>query len=355
MSEQPQAVQALKPGNEAVAGTRPRTFRLPAEVRTLLGLLAVIALFIILVYQKDGQRGLQSYLKWDVVRLILHQNAIQLVVVLGMLLVIVSGGIDLSVGSVAALSAVTAVVVYTTVQDRTGSAETAAIAAVTAAVLAGGLCGLVNGLAVSFLRLTPFVATLGMLSIARGLAYWLSDRKNITVGRPPAWVNALQTYANPTFFFDPGVWSALLLALIAAVVLRFTVFGRHCYAVGSNEATARLCGLPVRRIKVVIYVLAGLLAGWAGVLAFAQESGGGAPGGQIGLELDVIAAAVIGGASLRGGRGSVIGVVLGVLLLGVLNDGVTRCGAILDVKLILMGAIVMANTALSQWQRKRTS
>jgi ribose transport system permease protein len=354
MSDQSQAIKADAPPAAPEAAAPPRrALRLPAEVRTLLGLVGVIALFIALL---AGRGGLPSYLTADTVKLVLHQNAIQLVVVLGMLFVIVSGGIDLSVGSVGALAAVVAVLAYTAVRDATGSAGAASAAAVAAGVLAGGLCGLTNGLAVSWLRLTPFVATLGMFSIARGLAYALSGRTNITIGAEPAWVSALQNYSPRAFyFFDPGVWIALALAVAAAVVLRFTVFGRYCYAIGSNEATARLCGLPVERTKAAIYTLAGLLTGWAGILAFADESGGGAPGGLMGLELDVIAAAVIGGASLRGGRGSVIGVVLGVLLLGVLNDGVTRCGAILDVKLILMGVIVMANTALSQWQRRRTA
>ena len=170
----------------------------------------------------------------------------------------------------------------------------------------------------------------------------------------PAWVNSLQQAENPYFFFDPGVWSAVLLAVAAVVVLRFTVFGRYCYAIGSNEATARLCGVSVERNKVVIYTLAGLLTGWAGVLAFAQASGSGDPTVQVGLELDVIAAAVIGGASLLGGQGSVIGVLLGVVILGVLENGVNFCGVPLEVKYILIGVIVVANTALSEWQRRRS-
>ena len=122
--------------------------------------------------------------------------------------------------------------------------------------------------------------------------------------------------ATRFLFFDPGVWSAALLAVGAVIVLRFTVFGRYCYAIGSNEATARLCGVGVERNKVVIYTLAGLLTGWAGVLAFAQTSASGDPTIQVGLELDVIAAVVIGGASLLGGQGSVVGVILGVFILG---------------------------------------
>jgi ribose/xylose/arabinose/galactoside ABC-type transport system permease subunit len=152
--------------------------------------------------------------------------------------------------------------------------------------------------------------------------------------------------------FDPGVWSLAVLAVAVAVLLRFTVFGRYCYAIGSSEATARLCGVAVERTKVAIYALAGLLAGWAGVLTFAQSSSGD-PGIQVGLELDVIAAVVIGGASLSGGQGTVSGTLLGVLILAVLQNGVTFCGVPVEVKYILIGVIVVANTALSQWQRRR--
>ena len=141
----------------------------------------------------------------------------------------------------------------------------------------------------------------------------------------------------------------------AVIVLRFTVFGRYCYAMGSNEATARLCGVGVERNRVVIYTLAGMLTGWAGILAFAQASGSGDPTVQVGLELEVIAAAVIGGASLLGGQGSVVGVLLGVLILGVLENGVNSCGVPLEVKYILIGVIVVANTALSEWQRRRAA
>ncbi len=155
------------------------------------------------------------------------------------------------------------------------------------------------------------------------------------------------------YLFDPGVWSMFALAVVMAVVLRRTVFGRYCYAIGSNEATARLCGIAVEHTKVWIYVLAGLLTGWAGILVFAQGSGGD-PTSSVGLELDVIAAVVIGGASLSGGQGSVSGTLMGVLILAILENGVNLFGVAVEVKYILIGAIVIINTALSQWQRRRS-
>src|SRR5262249_11095076 len=141
-----------------------------------------------------------------------------------------------------------------------------------------------------------------------------------------------------------------LLSAVVAVVLRYTVLGRYCYAIGSNEATARLCGVNVARTKVAIYCLGGLLVGWAGVLRFA-EVGGGDPNTGLGLELDVIAAVVIAGPSLSGGRGTVGGTILGVLILGLLQYSVTSLGVPVEVKYILIGVIVIPNPALARLQR----
>src|SRR5207253_6319298 len=144
-----------------------------------------------------------------------------------------------------------------------------------------------------------------MMSVARGLAVWLAGRTRVSFPGPrPGWVDALSRISSDTFVFDPGVGSLFLLAGVMSLLLRFTVFGRYCYAIGSNEATARLCGISVPRTKVGIYVLAGLLAGWAGVLTFAHGSSGN-PNAGVGKELIVIAAAVIGGASLNGRQGNV--------------------------------------------------
>jgi ribose transport system permease protein len=315
----------------------------------MLGLAVVLILFALLLHNK-GQ--FDRFLSWSNLQVLLHTSSVSAVVALGMLVIIVSGGIDLSIGSVAALVTVVTMQTYRLLEARHGS-SLASLAAVSAGIGVGGLAGLVNGLAITRLRVTPFVVTLGMLSIARGLAYWVSGRKTISFpGARPGWVNALSRAASERYFFDPGVWSVFLLAVLMAVVLRLTVFGRYCYAIGSNEATARLCGIPVERMKVWIYLLSGLLTGWAGILVFAQGSGGD-PTSGVGLELDVIAAVVIGGASLSGGQGSVSGTLMGVLILAVLENGVTQLGVAVEVKYVLIGAIVIVNTALSQWQRRR--
>jgi ribose transport system permease protein len=316
----------------------------------MLGLLAVLGLFILLLAWK-GVLG--NFLSLHNLQVLMHQSSITAVMALGMLLIIVSGGIDLSVGSVVALGTVAAMQAFRLLEERTGSEALASGGAIAAGVGVGMLAGLVNGLAIILLRVTPFVVTLGMLSVARGLAVWLSGRTRVSFRGPrPEWVDALARATPERFLFDPGVWSVGVLAVLMAVLLRGTVFGRHCYAIGANELAARLCGVAVGRCKVIVYVVAGWLTGWASVLAFAQTNSGD-PNAAVGLELEVIAAVVIGGASLSGGQGTVAGTLLGVLILGVLGNGVSFFQVPVELKYVLIGAIVVVNTALSQWQRRR--
>jgi ribose/xylose/arabinose/galactoside ABC-type transport system permease subunit len=362
---------AMKERESPRPALSPRTVSGP-----MLGLLALLALFVFLLYLK-GQLG--SFFSLGNAQVLLHKSSITAVLALGMLLIIVSGGIDLSVGSVVALVTVVTMQVYRFVYNGpeyvlpsflpeswvevlrarglfwrgTGSTALASLAAVPAGLLVGAACGLCNGLVITRLRLAPFVATLGMLSVARGLAYWLAGRTRVSFRGPrPDWVDALSRTSSKYLVFDPGVWSVLLLAAVVFVLLRYTVFGRYVYAIGSNEATARLCGMAIERNKTAIYALAGLLAGWAGVLLFAHINGGD-PNAAVGLELDVIAAVVIGGASLAGGQGAVGGTLLGVLILGVLENGVSIFDVPVEVKYVLIGVIVVVNTALSGWQRRR--
>jgi ribose transport system permease protein len=342
----------------------------------VLGLVAVLTVFIILIGWQGEPDALATFLSARNLQVLVDSITPKAVLALGMLLIIVSGGIDLSVGSVVALVTVVTMVVYRQAYGFTGSVGSASAIAVTAGVGVGGLCGLANGAIVTGLRVGPFVATLGMMSIARGLAYWLADRKSISFGatQRPGWLDALPSFlglANrpwhgyapkpgwvdtlaETFpdrgFFNPGSWSLVPLALFIFLLLRATVLGRYCYAIGSNEATARLCGVSINRTKVTIYALAGLLAGWAGVLSFTQV--GGQPSGSMGLELEVIAAVVIGGASLSGGQGGVGGVLLGVLILGILNNGVNQFHLPVEIQYILIGAIIIVNTALSRWRQR---
>lgn len=347
--------------------------RLPMPSGPVVGLLGLLLLFVTLLYLR-GQ--LDNFFAPSNLQVLFHKNSIPAVVALGMLLVIISGGIDLSVGSVAALVTVVTMQTYRLAYDgpdgvlppwllewlrdrgwdwaATNSAVTATLLSVPAGLLTGALCGATNGLVITRMGLTPFVATLGMMSVARGLAIWLAGRTRLSFSGPrPEWVDALSRTGSGYLFFDPGVWALFALAILTVLVLHLTVFGRHVYAIGSNEATARLCGVPVARDKMWVYTLAGLLTGVAGVMLFAHGNGGDPEAGKM-LELEVIAAVVIGGASLGGGQGTVSGALLGVLILGVLENGLGYTDVPVDLKHVLIGVIVVVNTALSLWQRRRS-
>ncbi|QDU21404.1 ABC transporter permease [Urbifossiella limnaea] len=308
------------------------------------GFVGVFLLFAVLI---GSQGGLKTFLSVGNLEVLLHEGTIPAVVALGMLLVLISGGIDLSVGAVVALVTVVTMRVYTAVLASSGSGVEASLTAVAAGILSGGLCGLANGLLVTRLDLPPFVATLGMFGVARGVAVWLAERTTLAFpgGVTPEWVVSL----GKTSALNPGLWSLLVLAVGVAVLLHLTVFGRHLYAVGSNEATARLCGVDVRRTKLAVYVLSGLLTGWAGVLMFAHSNSGNPTLGEQ-LELDVITAVVIGGASLAGGRGTVVGAMLGVTILGLIKNGVSLFNVPVEMQYILIGVLLLANVALGRWR-----
>lgn len=312
-----------------------------------VGFVGVLVLFTLLIGLKGG---LGTFLSLGNVEVLLHEGTIPAVVGLGMLLVLISGGIDLSVGAVVALVTVVTMRVYTLLYLQSGPSPQAGLVAAAAGVVVGGLCGLTNGLLVTRLSLPPFVATLGMFGIARGVAVWLAERTTLAFpdGATPGWVLSLAK----TSLVNPGLWSLAALAIATAVILRLTVLGRHIYAVGSNEATARLCGVNVPRTKVLVYTLSGLLTGWAGVLMFAHSNSGNPTLGEQ-LELDVITAVVIGGASLGGGKGTVIGALLGVAILGLIKNGVSLFNVPVEMQYILIGVLLLANVALNQWRRGR--
>ncbi len=313
----------------------------------LLGLIALLIGFAFLTF-RAGELG--SWLSIDNFRNnILHKFCIHGLVALGMLLIILSGGIDLSVGSVLALATVVMIKVYEANYSTYQSTFVPSLLAIGAGILTGTLCGAINGLIITRLKLTPFVVTLGMMSIAKGMALWLSNRAPIPIptgeGRP-GWVDLLSQPSQSPVFFDPGIWCWILLSIFMIFVLRQTVFGRYCYAIGSNEATARLCGINVEWSRFKIYCIAGTLTGLAGIIRFAQGNGGDPNTGQL-LELEVIAAVIIGGAALTGGKGTVTGTVLGVLIYAVIDNSICFLEVIVEMKYMLIGIAVIANTALA--------
>ena len=211
----------------------------------------------------------------------------------------------------------------------------------------GALVGVANGAMVTGLRITPFIVTLGTMSVLRGLAKGLAHEQKVDVD--PAGLDGLMTAGGA--WLPGGVWVTLGVAILAAGALAFTRFGRHVVAVGSNELTARLCGVAVGRVKITVYALAGLLAGVAGLMEFATLTVGD-PTDSIGLELEVIAAVVIGGGSLSGGQGSVAGSLVGALLLTVIKSGSTHVGLPNWVQEILTGFIIVVAMALDRYRRR---
>lgn len=316
-----------------------RVLRWLASGGPLLGLLLVIGLFSL----SDEIRGV--FLSGANAKVILTQTVVVGLGALGMTLIIVSGGIDLSAGSVVALGSVAAA--------RLIEAGYPSAAVIVLTVLAGGLVGLVNGGIIAGLRMLPFIVTLGMMTLVRGLAKWISDNQVVTPPKAPA-IDALMAREKAAQFFPlpPGVWITLALALVMVVVLRRTIFGRRVFAIGSNEATARLCGIRVGLNKAAIYALAGLFFGLAGLMQYARLTVGD-PSVAVGLELDIIAAVVIGGASLSGGVGSIGGSMIGALMMAVLRNGSSQIGWPTYMQEIIIGIVIVLAVGLDKWRQGR--
>lgn len=280
---------------------------------------------------------------------ILNQTVIVAIGALGMTMIIVSGGIDLSVGSVIALTSVIAAWLVT----QGWSVEMAFLAA----ILSGAAIGLLSGAIISGFNMTPFIVTLGMLGIARGLAKLRAD--NQTVNPPDETLPAVEFFMadpdpeNPmSWFVSPGIALTINLAIVMTIFMNRTIFGRYIFAIGSNEATARLCGIRTRLVKTGIYTVAGLFFGLAGVMQFSRLRQGD-PSTAIGTELDIIAAVVIGGASLNGGTGSILGSMIGALTMSVLRSGSIQSDWPNYMQEIIIGIVIILAVGLDKWRQSR--
>src|SRR6476659_2708244 len=316
----------------------PRRNLFKDSVRILgpfIGLLLVILVFAVLT----GDPA--KYLSPFNIRIVLSQTVIVAISAIGLTLVIISGGINLAVGSNIALAGV-----VTALSINAGFDP---IVAVVAGTTVGGIVGVVNGSVISGLRVVPFIATLGMLGIARGTAKLVSGQQPIDV--TPTWINNLVvTFPDPPWLLlAPGIWIAVILAVGMALVLRNTVFGRRVFAIGSNEAAARACGISTDKLKIWIYSLAGLFFGIAGVMQMSRLRQGD-PTVAAGTELDVIAAVVIGGGSLSGGEGSIFGSLVGALIMAFLRNGCQQIGWPNYIQEIIIGAIIVFAVAIDRWR-----
>jgi len=273
---------------------------------------------------------------------IAQQTTINAIIAVGLTFVIITAGIDLSVGSIMAFSGV--------VLASLLKADQPLIVALIGGVLTGGLCGLVNGTLISYGKLPPFIATLGMMSVARGAALLYTD------GRPISGFSAdFRFISNGEILHIPvPVLLMVLIYFIAHFILTRTKLGRYTYAIGGNELATMLSGVNVKMIKTVVYTLGGMLSGFAAILLTSRLNSA-QPIAGIMYELDAIAAAVIGGTSLVGGEGKLSGTLIGALIMGVLRNGLNLLGVSSFIQQIVIGSVIICAVLIDMSLRKNKS
>ena len=281
------------------------------------------------------------FLTWRNALNVIDQITVLGILAIGMTAVIVIGGIDLSVGSILAFSMMMMGWLYQSVAVPLGLA-------IVAGLLVGTACGLVNGLLITRAKLPPFIATLTMMSVGRGLANIVTEGRQI-VGYPD-WFTNLSTVRH-FGFLSVTVAIFIVLSIISWAILRYTTIGRSLYAIGGSPEVARLAGIRVRQLTMSVYALSGLLAGLASV-ALACRLNSSQPSAGTGYELDTIAAVVIGGASLNGGVGGIRGTVVGVLIIGVLRNGLNLSGVSPFVQQIVIGVVIALAVAADTLRRR---
>lgn len=324
--------------------------RILSQFAPLFGLVFVFLLFVIL--------SPSSFSSFDNIRTILTQTVIVGIAALGMTFVIISGGIDLSVGSQIALGTVVVAVVLKAflpadISDAAAMQVTGGqtLIAALAAIAVCAVCGLVAGSLTSYLKIVPFIITLGTMLIARGSAKWLANEQTITTPQN-GMQNLTQVFPEPAWLvFAPGVWAMVLLFIVTHVVLKYTVFGRYVFAIGSNEKTARLCGINVPVYRTAIYALNSVFVGVASIMQYSNLQVGD-PTAAVGMELDIIAAVVIGGGSLSGGEGSAAGTIIGALLIAVLRNGCQQLGVPNFVQEIIIGIIIIGAVGVDKLKHR---
>ncbi len=302
------------------------------ELNVLTALLVVIALISF---------STPYFLTTDNLMGVFRSFSLVAIMSIGMVMVIITGGIDLSVGSVMGLSSL-----MTALGFQSGLPMPVCILG---GLATGLLFGLANGALITIVRLPPFIATLGSLSIGRGLMYIITHGVPLTPDTPDSFAALGQGYVG---LVPVPVVIMLAMAIVFSVVMRKTRFGRHVYATGGNEQAARLSGVKTARVKLLVYMLSGLIAAIAGIVSFSRYLSA-EPASGFGAELDVIAAAAIGGASLSGGVGSVEGAIIGAALAGIIANGVVLMNIDTYAQQAITGAVILIAVSLDVW-RSRT-
>ena len=303
----------------------------PATIRTRLQQLLAFASLIVIFAVFSIASG--NFLTYGNVTAILFSTVVIGTLALGTTFVIITGGIDLSIGTGMALSAVMSGVFIVNL-------DLPLPLGVLGAVLFGGLIGLINGLNVALLKIPPFIATLAMMLVAQGLALVVSHSTPIYFNDTPGYFTISTGNLIPGVRFPNAVLVLAVLAVIAGVLLNKTVLGRYTYSIGSNEEATALSGISVRNWKIVIYTFAGLFTGIAGVMISARL-GSAQPATGSGYELQAIAAVVIGGTSLAGGKGSIVGTVIGALIISVLNNGLQILSIPQEWQNVILGCVIL--------------
>lgn len=321
-----------------------RPFRLPTEANILLVLVGIALIFEALGWIERGQSFLMNEQR---LLIIVLQVSIVGLLAIGVTQVIITAGIDLSSGSVLACSAMVAASLAQTSDNARaifpGLTDLPAIVPILGGILVGGVAGLINGSLIATTGIPPFIATLGMMVTGRGLARYY------THGQPIS-----QLSDNFTWLGSGGtpVVIFLITAAVFHVALRYTRYGKFTYAIGANVQAARVSGIAVGRHLVIVYTIAGLLAGLGGVVTAARAASGQA-GMGMSYELDAIAGAVIGGTSLSGGVGRMTGTVIGTVILGVMTSGFTFIGVDAYIQDIVKGMIIVAAVVADQYRQRR--
>ena len=335
----------------------------PPELGVLIALVLMIVVFEILgrlvihdSFLFNTRDNVDTLFNEPRLKIIILQVAIVGIIALGVTQVIISGGIDLSSGSVVGATAMIAMsfAQVATVNGNPnpkamfpelGLVDLPVIVPIVVGLICGIVAGVINGLLIAYTRIPPFIATLGMMVTARGLAKWWSRGQPISF--PTDSYAAIGKGMMPVAIF-------VALAILFHFVMKYTVYGKHTYAIGSNEDAARMSGIKVARHKVLIYAIAGMLASIAAIVLSSKNLTAQAGMGQM-YELDAIAMAVIGGVSLQGGRGSMLGTVLGALIFGVIISGFTFLRLDAYYQEMVKGAIIVGAVVLDQWRQSRNA
>ena len=298
----------------------------------------------------------ETFLSWQNFSNVLTRSSANGIMAAGMTFVIITAGIDLSIGSMLAMTGMLGSITMLLLGGGTwvgicsgehvAMSVPAMLAGTFAGILLGGLCGLFNGLCITRLKLAPFIVTLGTMSIFRGVSYILNDGKPFAISD--------YTYLDTgTFLHIPSsLWILFLVLLGSGFLLKYTKFGRYVYAVGSNPSTAFHAGINVDRILVSVYTLMGVLTGLAAMI-YSSRSSSAQPSAGLSMELDVIAAVIIGGCSPSGGKGTMTGTLIGTLLISFLRNGLTLLNVSTNLQLIVIGLIIIFAVTADQIAVKR--